>query len=372
MELLAYFITNRGRKLSPENITESLWGENIGTDPQNALRTQIFRLRKMLRESGLTDDTSGSGFEISFENGFYVFSPGARCRLDAAIFEDCIKEGNLLKDTEPDEAAAHYIKAIKLYKGEYLHNAADGDWVLIAKNKYQRLFSQAVLSLFNILKKQRCWQEIVDYFELAIAFEPLSESMHLFYLEALLELGEFKIALNHYNYLIPTLSRELDVKPSPALKSIYTKIISGESNAMEADIFSLRRDLLQDGGFLGAMYCELEYFRMIYQLEERRSLREDNDVVVGLITLISTSSGAQFEPAMEKLKTLLCRLLRKGDVFTEWNRRQMILLLLKTKLCNTEQICRRIRNEFAKLKENFGLDLHFSFEPVFDINESAG
>lgn len=371
LELLAYFITNRGKKLSSENITEILWGDSIGADPQNALRTQIFRLRKMLRESGLIDDGSGLGLEISFENGFYVFAPGELCSLDIAIFEKRVREGNQLKDHQPEEAITQYIKAIKLFAGEYLENATDGEWALVAKNRYHRLYVQAVLNLFGLFKKQERWQDIIEFFERTVAIEPLGEPMHLFYLEALLGLGEFKLALSHYNYLTQALSRELDVKPSPALKSIYAKIVSGERNAMEADIFSLRRDHLREDDYDGAMYCDLEYFKMIYQLEERRSLREDNNVVVGIITLIPISSGARFEPAMARLKELICSSLRKGDVFTEWNRRQMILLLLQTKSDNIELICRRIKIRFKEDKDNFGLDLHFSFEPIYDIKQTV-
>lgn len=369
LELLAYFITNRGRKLSSENIIETLWGGSISADPQNALRTQIFRLRKMLAESNLMDDGSGTGLDISFENGFYIFTPGEQYRLDAALFEECIKMGNLLREERLEEAIEQYVKAIKLYKGEYLENAADGEWAIVAKNRYHRLYNQAVLSLFRLLKKQVRWQDIIDYFELTITFDPFSEPMHLFYLEALMGLGEYKLALSHYNHLVQALSREFNVKPAPALKGVYAKIISGESNAMEADLYSLRRDLLGEDGFYGAMYCDLEYFRMIYQLEERRSFRENNDIVVGLITLVPTSSGARFEPAMARLKELLCHFLRKGDVFTEWNKRQMIMLLLKTKLVNTELICRRIKNDFHRDKDNFGLDLLFSFEPISDMKQ---
>ncbi|MGI6425451.1 MAG: winged helix-turn-helix domain-containing protein [Tepidanaerobacteraceae bacterium] len=50
LELLKYFITFRNRKLVPESIVEDIWKEDECVNPHNALRTQIFRLRKNIKK----------------------------------------------------------------------------------------------------------------------------------------------------------------------------------------------------------------------------------------------------------------------------------------------------------------------------------
>lgn len=47
LELLKYFIAYKNKKLVPDTIVEDLWSEDEVVDPKNALRTQIFRLKKI-------------------------------------------------------------------------------------------------------------------------------------------------------------------------------------------------------------------------------------------------------------------------------------------------------------------------------------
>ena len=372
-ELLEYFITNREKKLSSENIINNLWSDSESADPQNVLRTQIFRIRKLLKEAGLNGSGSAPGetIEIILENGFYFIKTGKNCKIDAVLFENAIIEGDSLKAGDPDAALERYQSAFSLYKGEYLEGSSGSEWLFITRNRYNRLFIQATLRLFELLKLKGRWREVVDYFEQAVVFEPLEESLHLYYLEALLSLGEFKNALSHYNYITGRILKELAVKPSAAFRNIYNLIITGEKNAIEADIFSLRQEFRSEDRKTGAMFCDPEYFKIIYNLEERKCLREKNDTVVGLLTLASNlpaSSPVMYEAAFERLKPLLSRSLRKGDVFTQWNRRQLIILLMNAQSSNLDLICNRIKKRFGEDRKNSSIDIYFSFEPISDSN----
>ena len=46
--LFEYFLTFRNKKLLPETIIDNLLSESESDDPKNMLRTQIFRLRKII------------------------------------------------------------------------------------------------------------------------------------------------------------------------------------------------------------------------------------------------------------------------------------------------------------------------------------
>jgi two-component SAPR family response regulator len=92
LELLKYFIAYKNKKLVPDTIVEDLWSEDEVVDPKNALRTQIFRLKKNMKKMGLMKEGSRqSCFELSFENGFYIFNSGQNCIIDMDIFEDKIR-----------------------------------------------------------------------------------------------------------------------------------------------------------------------------------------------------------------------------------------------------------------------------------------
>ncbi len=230
LELLEYFITNRGKKLSSENIIGNLWSDSESADPQNVLRTQIFRIRKLLKDAGLSGSGAvpGETLDIVLENGFYSIKTGENCLIDADIFENAVNKGDNLKNSDPDAALERYISAFSLYKGEYLEGNGNSEWMFVIRNRYNRLFIQTTLRMLELLKLKARWREIVEYFERAVVFEPLEESLHLYYLEALVGLGEFKNALSHYNYITGRILKELAVKPSAAFRSLYNMIVTGE------------------------------------------------------------------------------------------------------------------------------------------------
>lgn len=369
IELLEYFLTNRGKKLSAEHIINNLWGDRESADPQNVLRTQIFRIRKLLREAKLYGDEAlpGETLEILLENGFYRVDVGENCVIDAELFEQGIKEGDQKIDSDPNDALEQYTNAFTLYQGEYLEGNSDSEWVYINRNRYNRLFVHATLRMFELLKRGGLWRDIVLYFDRAVLFDPLEEALHLFYLEALLSLGEYKNALSHYNYITSRIDRELGVKPTSAFRNIYGQIIAGEKNAIQADIYGLRREFSREDKKSGALFCDPEYFKTIYNLEERKSLRGESDTFVGLLTLASSLPSVPpelYDAAFEKLKPLLSGSLRKGDVFTQWNRRQLIVLLMNAQKDSLERICRRIRKRFLEDCAQSGIELYFSFEPI--------
>lgn len=369
LELLKYFITHRDKKLSPENILENLWNDSDYTDPKNALRTQIFRLRKILEGMGLADDAGEYGrcLDVAFENGFYVFNVGENCMVDIALFEENIRTADAIRSDNSGEAIEKYIEAMKLYRGEYLAESANSEWVFTIRNRYHRLYVQSLLRLFELLKAKGRYEEIVDYFEQAVCYEPFEESLHIYFLEALLDLKEFKNALSHYNYITGRMYRELSVKPSPALKGIYSKIVAGEKNVHKADISTLSRSFTRDDDMEGALFCDIEYFRMIYNLEERRSLRAENKEFLGLVTITGDSGEAakdKIQAVAEGLKSVLRDSLRRGDVFTQWNQHQMIVLLTDVQEDNLPLISKRIEKKFGNLIGHDGFAVNISFKPV--------
>ena len=370
LELLKYFITYRDKKLTPEYIAEDLWSDSDIADPKNALRTQVFRLRKMLDEMGLKSDGQGGSenyLGISFQNGFYVLNVGENCLIDAALFEENIKTADKARDKDPDQAIEKYKEAIRLYRGQYLADISDREWVFTIRNRYHRLYVQSLIRLFELLKAKGRNREIVEYFEHAVSYEPFEEALHVFFLEALLELGEYKQALSHYNYITGRMFREMSVKPSPVLKGMYRRIVAGDKNIHSTDISVLTRNFSFDDDMEGALFCDLEYFRTIYNLEERRSLRAQNKECLGLVTVTTENtevSQDKLNKATETLKTVLKESLRRGDVFTQWNRHQMIVMLTDVQRDALDLISRRIRKRFNDKMGEEGFSVDISFKPI--------
>ena len=372
LELLKYFMANRGKCLSPDSIVENLWDDKDLVDSKNALRTQIFRLRQMLQEEDLLGKSGNddSPFNLVCDGGFYIFTLGKGCTVDTDLFEKEIREAGAKQHSDPNLAIGHYERAVRLYQGAYLVEISNCEWTFPLRTHYSRLYVQSLLRLFTLLKGQDRHSEIVEYFEQAVCHEPLEESLHLCFLEALLALNQYSVALSHYNYITERMFRELAVKPSSAMKSIYRRITAGEQNAHRADLSALSRNFSQCDNPDGALYCDLEYFRIIYNLEERRRMRGSRNTFLGLATISGAEndrSPAQMEMACKGLKSILEDSLRRGDVFTQWNQYQMILLLTDTKQEGLILVGSRIRKRFEKQVGKGSLTVMMEFTPFSDV-----
>ncbi len=371
MELLKFLVTHRERDLTPEYISDNLWHSSESTDPRNALRTQVFRLRKMLKDAGLTRTRKDDGvgyINVTFQNGFYNLDIGGNYSIDTTHFEENIEAADEARDKDIDQAIDKYVKAIDLYRGEYMADSIGSEWVFMIRNRYQRLYVKSLIRLFGLLKKQGRHGDIIEHFEQAVCYEPFEEALHVFFLEALLDLGEFNNALSHYNYITGRMYRELSVNPSPVLKSLYSRIAAGGTNIQQADLSALSKSFADADDGKGALCCDIEYFRTIYNLEERRSLRARSNEYIGLVTIDTTMGGKvskkELNGAAENLKLVLKESLRKGDVFTKWNDYQMIVLLTDVQQDALTLIGKRIKEKFSNIGKVNAFTVDISFKPI--------
>jgi len=368
LELLKYFITHRNKKLVPETIVEALWNGDEIVGPKNVLRTQIFRLKCNMRKMGLMrDDTVQNEVCLSFENGFYILHLGSKCITDIDIFEEKIRFADSIKDTDINQAIQKYSEALELYRGQYLAENPYSEWVYPIRIRYHRLYVNAVLNLMGLLKKEKRYSEIVQIYEKTSIYEPYEEGMHIFFLEALIELKQFKNALSHYNYITSRMYQEFSVEPTPALKNIYKRITADHNENRIADLLFLGRNLSEDDKMEGALYCELDYFRAIFNFERRQSLRTECTKFLGLISVIvnkSNLSKQDRERAVKNLEKLLFKCLRKGDVFCRWNPSQILLLLTNLSEANLDLIEKRIQNKFNETVEAKNFTLKIDFQPI--------
>jgi DNA-binding SARP family transcriptional activator len=98
----------------------------------------------------------------------------------------------------------------------------------------------------GLLKAQKRYAEIVEMYEKTVSNEPYEEGIHIFFLEALIELKQFKNALSHYNYITGRMHREFSIEPTPVLKNIYRRITADQDGNRITDLLFLGRNLSED------------------------------------------------------------------------------------------------------------------------------
>jgi two-component SAPR family response regulator len=367
-DLLKYFITFKGRKLLPDTIIDNLWSESDLIDPKNVLRTQIFRLRKMLRE--IEHDFQSNDikcFNLSFSGGYYTFKLGESCVLDVDEFESNIKNAESIRDDKPYEAIDVYRNAVSMYRGEYLSENVQNEWVFPTRNKYHRLYIQSILRLIELLKSDERHSEIPEIYEEAVLVEPYEEALHIYFLEALMHMGEIRNVLSHCNYITSRLYKDMGVKPSSAMRNIYRKLQAETEEYGETDINNIGEKLFDIDNTQGALFCDIDYFKVIYNMERRKGLRSGNKGFLGLITIFAVESKLSAEErqsVMSRLKDVVIQCLRKGDACTVLNKTQMLLILSDAKEESLELIGKRLEKRFNESDDGKRVNIRIKFQPI--------
>jgi two-component SAPR family response regulator len=374
IKLFQYLLTFRGKKLLPETIIENLEPGNEYNDPNNVLRTQIFRLRKTLMQFAGDLRQSGSSqpyyCRIVFSRGYYILELSEHVILDVDEFDKLVNLADQARRTNPDEAIKLYKKAVDLYKGDYLSGCNCDTWVVPVRNHYNRVYLQALFSLIELSTRKRDYSQIIDTCEKALLIEPYEEALHISYLEALLEAGLVKHALSHYGYVISHVCKELGVRPSWRLQSIHRKIqssINGNSDG-EMNLRCITELLMPEDYGNGAVFCDLDHFRLLYDICHRNSSRNEIPACICLVTLIQNNLShmpvRDQDSITESLKKALRFSLRKGDVFAMWNDTQAVALLSAVKSDGYAVIEKRIRKNFSAVPLPAAFSLSIQFQPV--------
>lgn len=356
IRLFQYFLTFRNKKILPEAIIDNLWRESESFDPKNMLRAQIFRLRNLIKKSIPKDGDKSDYLSLNFINGYYCLETGSKVVIDVEEFENLISKGDLYRRTDINNSIKAYKDALKLYRGEYLNENAYEMWLVPIRRYYHRLFIKTTLNLIDALKELESYEEIVGICEETLRIDPYHESIHISLMENMLELGQIKNALNHYEQTVQ--------KPSPAMREIYRKIQSNFLDKSISNIFSIK-EKMEEESIQGALLCDIDYFKFTFNLQNRNKDREGLPQYLGLISIKLKAndniSKEEIKIWHKAITELLENELRKGDTFTFWNDTQVLLMLFNVKDNGINSIENRISTKIEQLNMKSKYDIQLEF-----------
>lgn len=369
--LFEFFLTFRNKKLLPETIIDNLLSDSESDDPKNILRTQIFRLRKIISAFIPKNEDAAKYLNLNFTNGYYSLEIGENTVIDIDEFEDFIQKADNEKDYNINNAINNYQNAINLYKGLYMSDNAYEVWLVPTRNYYQRLYVKTLYKLIDLLKKNEENERIIALCEETLLIEPFEENIHIELMEALLRIGQNKSAMNHYEYSINMLEKELDAKPSHRFTDFIKKIHNNTSRKNDLDISAIKKNLEEEPA-AGAMYCSLEYFKFLFNIQKRKSQRSNENDYLCIITInrngISVYEPVEMKNSISDIFLVLERSLRKGDVFTSWNENQILIMLHDVRNKGTEIIQERLTNSLKDYTKLSGNEIRMVFQPLFSEN----
>jgi DNA-binding SARP family transcriptional activator len=344
--LFKYILTYRNKRIIQESFFDILWSEKECDNPVKALQNLIYRLRMLLNYEGINKDGESI---INYSQGCYSWNKEFHYWTDVDEFEDRYKRAKAFEKSDNFfNAIECYQKALMLYKGEYLSEDSCNEWVTPIRNYYHRIYMDIIDKLTKLLKHYGRTKDILKVCEGALMIQPFEESIHLLYIEALIEFGNIKQAQSQYEYVTSMLYKEMGVKPSTALRNLYHQIKRNDDKIL-LDINSIQEIMMDKDDSDGAFFCESDTFISVYKLECRRVARTKQVLFIGMLTISRLKNRKQdskvLTKAMGSLLDILIQDLRTGDVVTEWSEAQILVLLPGTTFEQADMVLSRILNK---------------------------
>ena len=357
--LLACLICHRPRSLSQQKLIELLWGEDAGSNPENALRITLHRARSLLE-----DLWPGAGKAlICYQDGGYSWNPAFPVRLDCDELE-------ALARTEGSEEAVleAYLKALALYGGEFLPRFSDQLWVVPVAAHFQNLFLQLTLEAAAMLiPRQRC-REAAELCRRASNAEPYHEPLHQLLMQALGAAGDPRGAAAVYEELSHRLFDDFGIRPSEQTRAVYRQSAHcPEDRTLPMD--EIMEHLQERADRQGALVCDYDYFKVLCFAESRAMER------TGAVTHVALLSLASPDPArpltrrsqnriMEQLGDQLRLNLRRGDTISRCSVSQYIIMLPRANYENSCMVCRRVLAAFHRAHPHVTAKVNYMVQPL--------
>lgn len=343
-QLFQILMTRPGQGFSKSYIEESLYERETVEDPNASLNNTIFRLRKYLEASPLP-----SGDYLRLKEGVLSFDGDVEIESDVWRFEhaglECQRETDMRKKAEICR------NACDLYRGEFLPQLSNEQWVIEKSRSYQKLYTRMLKYLFHYLKEEQDYRSIEQAAARASEIYPY-EGWEIWRIESLIALGQHKEAEELYSRMgahIRETGGYLSRKQQTRFREIGARIWQPEGS--EDDI---RKYLEEPMYRQGAYACSLPGFSDCFRILKRITVRGGVKRFGLFLCTILDAAGhpANDREYCERQGKELCASfeshLRKGDVYTRYSENQYLLLCIGVRREHASEIGTRIDMDFRK------------------------
>ena len=341
--ILAYLLCHHEEFVSAEELISITWKQEKNDNPAGALRTAIFRARAMLSE--LTEDPSFS-FLIS-KNGGYAWNPDLEISLDVESFE------KLIASVSPDgKDITAELAALELYKGKFLPMQSSEMWVMPVQAYYQNLFESLLDRVVPVLEQGGRCEEGIAICRKALQIDIYSEKITQYLMRFLLMADDRQEVVRVYEEMSKLLLATFGIMPDQESRSLYREALNSVRNSTVVTPENALDQLSEQGQIDGALVCDFDFFKMMYQAHARTLVRNGQVIHTALLTLKSRNkrdvSAKSVSLAMDNLEKHLVQSLRKGDVITRCSSSQFLIMLPSANYENSCKVCQRFVSSFGK------------------------
>lgn len=361
--LLAYLIYTRKNRITQEQLLSLTQGSSASEaeDPAGRLKALFYRVRAMLDPLG---PRAGHDLILN-KSGIYSWNTEIPLQLDVEEFDRLCASAMVHSE---DDRLALLMEALSLYRGDFLPKLSMEAWVMpITAYYHQRYLEAADLALSMLCQRQR-WQEALVLCGNALKIEPYSEELHQYKMRCQIALNDRSGAIATYESMSELLFDTFGVMPSDESRSLYREASRESNDQHTVPTETVRESLQEPGSAKGAVFCEYDFFKLLYQVQARSIIRSGDVIHIALLSVHSADDQPlprrSLDRAMENLQSLVVSSLRQGDVVTRCSASQLIVMLPQANYENSRLVCQRIIKSFSRQYPHSPAEIRFSVHPL--------
>ena len=363
LALIEYLIVNRGQPVSNQRLLSTFWNDENVTNPENALKTLVSRVRTMLSQVA-----PNLGSCIVADRGAYHWECLPEMTVDLYELEDIFTRLPSMRDGERKREA--YRRMMLLYRGSLLQKSELNEWVYPRATALHNQYVSGVYGYLEMLKqsgKAEDEQEIISVCRSALEHEPFDDRIHIELMRALLKNNNATEAKAQFEEVMHLHYHYLNVKPSRELMEFYNEIVEASKN-IEFNLESICRQLYQSSREQGAFVCDFPVFKEIFNLQIRNIERLDTTMFLAVV-MVSKIDGEQMESlkqenVMRGLMEILRMNLRKGDVITHFSPTMVAMLLPTVDYSTGDSVMERLKQKFYQAYPNSNVLFSYRIAPL--------
>ena len=351
--LMEYLVLHRGASVTNQQLMQELWPEHSVTNPENALKTLVSRMRLLLNQM-----YSGLGSCIVSDRGAYHWQSLPGMAIDAVELLDLFDD--IPNQPDPQVQRKMYQRVLELYQGD-LYQTGDIEAESGFAQQMHSKFLSTMYGYIELLRKAEDYNEICAVCRSALEVDSFDDRLHIELMKAMISMNRTSDALVQYKHATNLTYRYLGTPPSPQMSAFYQEMNKARQS-LKLNLEAIREELHNSSLERGAFVCDYEMFKSIYSLEMRNLERLGTTMFLGVIMIGDSDEGDQDSMRQDSIMNGLIEILRdnlrKGDIITHFSPSVVALLLPTVNYQTGSMVMERIRKLFYQRFPNSDIPFH--------------
>jgi len=358
--LIQLLISHRGKSVPNNRLLSTLWSEEKSSNPENALKTLVSRLRTLLNQ--ISPDL---GSCVVADRGAYHWACLPGMTVDLYEIDRILGELTNVELTVQEKTKL-YNELMNLYEGDLLQTSEHNEWAVVEAAGLHEKYMAAVFGYIDLLKEECLHKEIISVCRRALEVDNFHDRLHIELMTALIHMNRPGEALQQYKHVVELDYRYLGVQPSTELQEFYKHIVTA-GKTLDFNLKAIRNEL-RENDKKDAYVCEYAVFKEIYNLQMRNLERMGTTMFLAIIMVRpydnQVMDNIRQNTIMNGLRDILAQNLRKGDIITRFAPAMFALLLPTVNYATGHMVLERVKRIFYRQYPNSNVVFDYRVGPL--------